>query len=102
MITHSTFNQQSILDAWAPPPYAPGHEWAVYAVSKAGTEKALWAFKEEFRPGWGICSVIPDTNFGLMLDPASQWNSTAGFVRKLYNGEIEKLKGVAPRKSPSL
>jgi hypothetical protein len=70
----------------------------VYAASKAETEKALWRFREEMRPSWGINAVLPDTNFGPMLDP-EQGGSTAGFVRKIWEGEMEKIMGVAPRMS---
>jgi len=44
--------------------------------------------------------VLPDTNFGPMLDPATQGGSTAGFVRRIWEGSLEKLLGVAPRLSP--
>jgi hypothetical protein len=33
-----------------------------------------------------------------MLDPENQGGSTAGFVRKIWNGDLDKIKGAAPRK----
>lgn len=46
-ITSDTWNEEAIRQAWAPAPYESSRGFAVYAASKAQTEKALWdAYRE--------------------------------------------------------
>ena len=89
-------SEAQIKDAWAPPPIKPERAWAVYGASKAEGEKAVWEFVKEHKPHFVVNAVLPDTNFGLILDknlPAS----TGDMVKGLYNGKEQHLP---PRKFP--
>ncbi|CEJ93158.1 hypothetical protein VHEMI08768 [[Torrubiella] hemipterigena] len=83
-ITGNTWNEEAIRQAWAPAPYESSRGFAVYAASKAQTEKALWdAYKET--PGDLIFNtVLPAGNFGRALDPRQGHPSTSGLVQALF------------------
>lgn len=97
-IDSNTWHDSCIEEAWAPPPYADERKWAVYAASKTEAEKALWKFAKEQKPGFVVNSILPNANFGTILagGPAV---TTAMWVKSLYDGDVEHVKGIPPRKS---
>lgn len=56
-----TFNEETVKQAWAPPPYEADRAFAVYGASKTQAEQALWKFMEEEKPGFVL-------NTGMILD----------------------------------
>jgi nucleoside-diphosphate-sugar epimerase len=51
-LDESTWNEESIQKAWAPPPYTEERRWDVYGASKTEGERALWNFVKENKPGF--------------------------------------------------
>ncbi|RDL33753.1 NAD(P)-binding Rossmann-fold containing protein [Venustampulla echinocandica] len=89
-IDSDSWNDAEIKAAWAPPPYEPQRAWAVYGASKAESEKAVWKFVKEQKPHFVVNAVLPDFNFGKILDK-SLAVSTADFVRRLFKGNKETV-----------
>jgi hypothetical protein len=96
-IDPNTWNEATIKAAWASPPYEAERAWAVYGSSKTEAEKALWKFVKEQKPHFGVNSILPNSNFGTILanGPAV---TTAKWIKTLYDGDIEHVKGIPPRK----
>lgn len=69
----------------------------VYCASKVLSEKALWDFVRDEKPDFVANTVLPDTCFGTVLDPANQSRpSTAGWAADvLEQGD----KAMVPRLS---
>lgn len=95
-IDTNTWNETSIKAAWAPPPYEDDRAWAVYASSKTEGEKALWKFMEEQKPGFVANAILPNSNYGTILANA-QPTTTGKWIRDLYDGNTDALKGILPR-----
>lgn len=96
-IDSNTWNEEDVRDAWAPPPYENGREWVVYAASKTESEKAIWKFVREEKPGFVVNCVLPDTNLGRIL-AKEQRPSSGSFALSLYTGEgLDGLKVFPPR-----
>ncbi|KAF4466096.1 NAD dependent epimerase dehydratase [Fusarium albosuccineum] len=82
----SNWNEESAAIALAPPPYNPDRALEVYIQSKIETEKALWKFVDEDKPGFTVNAVIVCTVFGPRLHK-KQNGSTSAFLLGLYNGD---------------
>lgn len=50
VIDQDTWNDAAIKQAWAPPPYDPSRGFAVYAASKAQSEKDAWQWYHKHKP----------------------------------------------------
>jgi nucleoside-diphosphate-sugar epimerase len=48
VVTQDTWNEASVQEAWAEPPYGPQRSSAVYAASKTAAEKEIWRCYREF------------------------------------------------------
>jgi len=96
-IDASTWNEADIEAAWAPPPYERSRAWAVYAASKAQGERAAWEFVKEHKPHFTVNTILPNANFGKILDPEQQHGSTAGWIRMAYTGKFEPVKDLPPQ-----
>ncbi|TGO58120.1 hypothetical protein BCON_0058g00020 [Botryotinia convoluta] len=94
-IDENTWNDEDVEAAHAPPPYEPSRIWSVYGASKVESERAVWDFVKEKKPGFVANAVLPDTNMGLVLD-ASQ-GSTGGLIRLLYLGDNSRIKDLPPQ-----
>ena len=92
-----TWNNAIIEAAWAPPPYKDDRKWAVYGSSKTEAEKALWKFVEEQKPGFVANAILPNSNFGTIL-ARSEPSTTGKWVKDLYDGDLDVIKGIPPRK----
>jgi hypothetical protein len=96
-ISKDSWNDKAVEDAWAPAPYEPSRAWAVYGASKMQGEKEVWKWTEENKPHFSVNSVLPNANFGEILDPENQSASTAGWIRAMASGSFEKIKSIPPR-----
>lgn len=47
--SETTWNEESVKAAWAPPPYTPERAWEVYGASKTQAEQEVWKYHEEHR-----------------------------------------------------
>lgn len=62
----STWNEEAIKDAWAPPPYeGEQRKLDVYSASKTEGEKAAWKFMRDNKPGFVLNTVLPNCNMGV-------------------------------------
>ena len=94
----STWNQEAIDRAWAPPPYEGAERsWAVYGASKTQAEQEVWKFVKEKKPGFVANCVLPNANFGRILDPVHQPSITAKWAIDLLNGTVDTLAGIPPQ-----
>ncbi|CAO2647881.1 Nn.00g088030.m01.CDS01 [Neocucurbitaria sp. VM-36] len=66
----------------------------IYAAMKTETEKAIWKWMQENKPGFVLNTVLPDANFGRVLVPAHQgFPSTIAWAHAAWTGE--ELEGHA-------
>ncbi|KZL70078.1 aldehyde reductase (NAD dependent epimerase/dehydratase) [Colletotrichum tofieldiae] len=104
VITQDSWSEDGVQPAWAPPPYTPERAMAVYSVSKAESEQAVWKYHKEHRhtrPDLVVNSVLPNVNFGKCLDVANQgYPSSAGLIFALWQGVQVPDFIAQPRKSP--
>lgn len=95
-VDETTWNESAVKAAWEPPPYPPGHEYAVYCSSKTEAERAAWQFVRENKPNFVLNTILPNANFGQILDPKNQTGSTAGMVRDLFHGNVTAFIKLLP------
>lgn len=95
-ISTDDWNDEAVEAAWKPPPYEAGREWITYAASKTLAEQEMWKFVKEQKPGFVLNSVLPNANFGEILSD-KQPASTAQWIKLLYNGNVDAVKGVPPQ-----
>ncbi|KAK7559434.1 aldehyde reductase [Phyllosticta citricarpa] len=92
VVTQESWNEASVERAWRPPPYEPERGLEVYGAAKVVTEKAMWKFVEERKPGFVCNSVLPAFTFGRMLSPEHQGTpSSTQFVAALFKGDTQVL-----------
>lgn len=95
----NSWNTACVERAWAPPPYEETRKWDVYGASKTQAEQELWKFQKERNPHFEINAVLPNANFGPIIDHEKQDASTAGWITTVYNiGLVPSLKAIPPRK----
>ncbi|KAH7274693.1 hypothetical protein MRS44_007048 [Fusarium solani] len=98
VVTEETWNEDSIKQAWADPPYGPERSSPVYAASKTQAEQEVWKFHKENqqkRPDLVVNTVLPNTNFGKSLNPIEQgYPSTSGMPVALWKGDEAQLRGL--------
>ncbi|KAF1947804.1 dihydroflavonol-4-reductase [Clathrospora elynae] len=60
----------------------------IYAAMKTETEKAMWKWMEENKPGFVFNAVLPSVNFGTVLIPKHQgFPSTIDWARAAWTGD---------------
>ena len=95
-ISTDDWNDEDVEAAWKPPPYEMDRVWAVYGASKTQAEQEVWKFAKEHKPGFVLNTVLPNANFGEILSD-QQPASTGGWVKKVYNGELDAVKDFLPQ-----
>lgn len=88
VIDENTWNTEDVEAAWQPPPYeGVARKLAVYSASKMQSEQAAWEWMKDNKPNFGLNTVLPNANMGLVLDPEHQGTpSTVGWLKALWNG----------------
>ena len=94
-ISTKDWNDESVEEAWRPPPYTVERSFTVYGASKTQAEKALWEFMQVHKPGFTLNAVLPNANFGPLLNNKVA-TSTAEWVRTLYRGDLDRVKAIPP------
>jgi nucleoside-diphosphate-sugar epimerase len=91
-VDSSSWNEDILEEAWAPPPYGSERAYAVYAASKVACERAAWAFMEDQKPGFVFNTVLPNYTSGIVLQPLGVpgAGSTARWVRDVYDHPFEE------------
>jgi nucleoside-diphosphate-sugar epimerase len=85
-IDESSYNDEDVKIAWAPPPYDFSRAGAVYSASKVEGERAAWSFVRDEQPSFILNTVLPSVNLGPILHK-DQPGSSAAFIKKLYEGD---------------
>ena len=87
----SSWNEDILEEAWAPPPYESSRAYAVYAASKVACERAGWDFVRDEKPGFTFNTVLPNYTTGIVLQPLSipGAGSTARWVRDVFDHPYE-------------
>ena len=86
-VNTSSWNDEILEVAWAPPPYGPDRAYAVYAASKVACERAAWEYIQERVPKFILNTVLPNYTSGMILQPLSipGAGSTARWVRDVFD-----------------
>lgn len=102
-VSKESWNEEDVEYAWADKWDDDGRrKWAVYGASKTQGEQELWKFVKEKKPQFKANAVLPNANFGPILDPKNQQGSTAGWITAVLQGQIKTLaEGVPPQVSAS-
>ncbi|MBE3047937.1 NAD-dependent epimerase/dehydratase family protein, partial [Candidatus Bathyarchaeota archaeon] len=107
-----TYNDEAAEEAWKP--NADRH--VVYAASKTAAERAVFEWVEENKPPFVVnagngyrtelgvllspandFAVLPNCNIGPLISAANQgYPTTARFVKGLWDGDYEALRGNPP------
>ena len=103
-IDSNTWNDESVEEAWKPPPYrGMARRLAVYYAAKTESEKAAWKWVEEHKPGFVLNTVLPNANFGPVVNEDHQgYHSTLLWIRAAFNGfqgdeEVEAVRDQPPQ-----
>lgn len=88
----TSWNEEILEQAWAPPPYGDDRAYAVYAASKVACERAAWMFMLEQKPSFVFNTVLPNYTTGVVLQPLSipGIGSTARWVRDVFDHPFEE------------
>lgn len=85
-LTPSSWTDPAVVDmAWAEP-HSQEKAPLVYTASKYLGEKACWDFMAERKPHFDLNTVVPNANFGAVLDPRLL-GSINGLVYAAANGD---------------
>jgi nucleoside-diphosphate-sugar epimerase len=102
-VDENTWDEESIQKAWALPPYTLERSPIVYAAGKVTAEQALWKFVKKQKPNFVVNSILPNMNWGAVLDPSqpassSSQGSSSNLIPMLYHGNPQMAQMFAPRK----
>ena len=95
-ISTKNWNDESVEEAWRPPPYEPQRAMDVYGASKTEAERAMWEFVKVHKPGFTLNAIIPNANFGPLLNDKVPV-STGELVRATFRGELDLVKDFPPQ-----
>ena len=95
-ISTDDWNKEDVEAAWKPPPYEAERAWATYGASKTQAEQKMWKFVKEHKPSFVLNTVLPNANFGEILND-TQPASTGAWVKSVYNGNLDAVKNVSPQ-----
>lgn len=90
-IKEDSWNTETVEEAWKPAPY-DGRKWVVYGASKTQAEQELWKFAKENKPSFEVNAVLPNANFGPIINEKEQDASTAGWIRTIHRKGIDDMK----------
>ena len=93
-IDENTWDDDPLEKAWAPPPYTLERSPLVYAAGKVTLEQAVWKFVKEQKPDFVVNSILPNINWGAVVDPSqpassSSQGSSSNFIPMLYLGNTQ-------------
>ncbi|KAK5674679.1 hypothetical protein LTS10_012680 [Elasticomyces elasticus] len=89
VVTKTTWNDAAVASARNDPNAGAVN---IYAASKTEGERAIWAAVAEEKPSFQVSAVLPDANFGRILQPgAEESSSTGSWAVRLYQGDTSAL-----------
>lgn len=90
IVTVDTWNDEAVAAAYADPPPTKG--LVTYGASKTLGEREAWKFMREQKPAFTFNAILPNLNFGELLDPVNQpRTSSYGFLAALFKGNSAPL-----------
>lgn len=97
----STWNEEAVKQAWAPPPYEGIERMLnVYSASKTQGEQEAWKWIKENEPNFVFNAVLPNCNMGKALSPKHQGTpSTTGWIKAAWEGfgDNQEAKEMPPQ-----
>ena len=90
-ITTSTWNEEAVKAAWAPPPYDRSRSSVVYAASKTQGEQEAWKFVREQKPHFVLNTILPNSNFGRKLTREQNGSSINLIAGPYLSGSFENV-----------
>jgi len=91
VITHDSWNEKAIKEAWADPPYDAARGLWTYGASKTQAEQEVWKYHKENRhkrPDLVVNTVLPNLVYGAPIDVKHQgYPSSAALISTLYQGQ---------------
>jgi len=87
-IDSNMWNEEAVEAAWKPPPYEGlERKLNVYYACKTQGEQAAWKFVDERKPGFVLNAILPNANFGRVVDAGHQaYHSTLGWTKAVWDG----------------
>ena len=95
-LDETSYNEEAVEKAWAPPPYTMDRALSVYAASKTQAEQAIFKYATENKAPFVVSSIVLGVNFGKILDPSIP-SSSGDLVKQIFNGNTEWAKTVEYR-----
>lgn len=92
-LDETSYNEEAVEKAWAPPPYTMDRAMSVYGASKTQAEQAVFKYATERKAPFVVSSIVLGVNFGKVLDPSIP-SSSGDFVKQIFNGNTEWAKTV--------
>lgn len=92
-LDETSYNEEAVEKAWAPPPYTMDRAMSVYGASKTQAEQAVFKYATEKKASFVVSSIVLGVNFGKVLDPSIP-SSSGDFVKQIFNGNTEWAKTV--------
>jgi nucleoside-diphosphate-sugar epimerase len=91
-VDSTSWNDDILEEAWAPPPFKNDRAYAVYAASKVACERAAWDFMRDQQPNFILNTVLPNYTSGIILHPLNidGAGSTARWVRDVFDFPFEE------------
>ncbi|KAM6476460.1 hypothetical protein HDV62DRAFT_384280 [Trichoderma sp. SZMC 28011] len=95
-ISVDTYNQEDLRKA-REEPTVPTVEraMAVYGASRAAAELAFWSWVKENNPPFVANCVVPDGNFGRVLDAEQPNNTSVGMLKRVLDGDWSRVMTLA-------
>lgn len=90
-LDETSYNEEAVEKAWAPPPYTMDRAMSVYAASKTQAEQAVFKYATEKNVPFVVNSIVLSVNFGKILDPSIP-SSSGDFVKQIFNGNTQWAK----------
>ncbi|KAK4903001.1 hypothetical protein LTR49_026935 [Elasticomyces elasticus] len=89
VITADSWNEAAVDAAQNSPNVDP---YSVYAASKTKGERAIWKAVGQTKPPFQVAALLPDANFGLVLQPGGEMSaSTGAWPAQLFTADVGKL-----------
>ncbi|KAK3653217.1 hypothetical protein LTR56_004753 [Elasticomyces elasticus] len=86
----TTWADDAVAAAWAPPPYLPERAWVNYKAAKDSAERAMFDFVRTKKPHFTVNSVLPCAVFGRIITKPSD---TGEWAKSVLNGKIPPFGG---------
>jgi nucleoside-diphosphate-sugar epimerase len=94
-VTSTSWNEEAVKAAWAPPPYDSSRLMPVYSASKVEAEKELWRFREEEKPAFVMNAVLPQSIVGKKLNRNAE-SVSAALIPDLFAGRTAVHDSMIP------